>query len=199
MENPSSSSRSTDSSPPADADAPYIVLETLLSHSYPRVYGSTATGLAIKLLYRGDEEEHELWNEAKVYEAIYASAPDASSFLMPYHGLFEAPSGELALVMGAGESVDNWEERRCVSYPFASIASLLTSRFFSAEIIRLVSLLHAAGYTHGGLACRNVVRTSQGVRLIDLGRSSRATCEEKEWEMSELKAVLAGRKRDIDY
>ncbi|BGP02737.1 hypothetical protein NBRC10513v2_003828 [Rhodotorula toruloides] len=138
------------------------------------------TGLAIKLLYRGDEEEHELWNEAKVYEAIYASVPDASSFLMEYHGLFEAPSGELALVMGAGESVDNWDEP-------------------SAEIIRLVSLLHAAGYTHGGLACRNLVRTSQGVRLIDLGRSSRATCEEKEWEMSELKAVLAGRKRDIDY
>lgn len=69
----------------------------------------------------------------------------------------------------------------------------------SDEVITLVSGLHKAGYIHGDLASRNFVQYDNGLRIVDLGRAEKADEEERAWEMSELKAVLAGLKDEIEY
>jgi tRNA A-37 threonylcarbamoyl transferase component Bud32 len=76
----------------------------------------------------------------------------------------------------------------------------LTDEFpCSDEVITLVSGLHKAGYIHGDLASRNFVQFDDGLRIIDLGRAEKADEEERAWEMSELEAVLAGSKDEIEY
>ncbi|BGP08040.1 hypothetical protein JCM10049v2_003885 [Rhodotorula toruloides] len=166
-------------SPPIDP--PVVLLDTLLYNSAStQVYGSSTTGLAVKLVEMGDEAEEELIREAEVYEDIQRSAGDSSAFLVPFYGLFSAFSGEMALFTGLGEPVEDWSP-------------------YKSDIIHLVSRLHSAGYTHGDLASRNIVKTSAGLRLVDLGRATRADREEMEWEMTELKAVLEGQKEEIEY
>lgn len=136
----------------------------------------------------GDAQIHELRHERAVYEELARAG--ATEVTVTYYGAVTSTQGYEGIVLEKGVPCVTWEDiDRCSSSSFARLRDALTVfPVPSDEAFLLVQLLHRHSFVHGDLRPPNFVKTARGLRLIDLGRASRATQMHQRAELAELDA-----------
>ncbi|GAA5908891.1 hypothetical protein JCM6882_005476 [Rhodosporidiobolus microsporus] len=143
-----------------------VLTRRLAATSTVRVFADVDDSFVVKygLPGRNDEASQEFQHELSIYPELWASGGVVDNCVVRWVGTLRSGDGFYFLVL-----------KRCgVVETIKQLAGL--------EPLALVDRFHTLGYIHGDLAVRNFGVVNGQLRLFDLGRTKKATVEERETE-----------------